>query len=88
MRNEVAASHPNVERIGGFELLGWLQTCVRDVLQDQPSESAIRIKALVANLRASINLLDDQTVARFAAEAHNLSMPHVMNLVLTRMAPG
>ena len=38
MRNEVAASHPNVESIGGFELLGWLQTCVKDVLQDQPSE--------------------------------------------------
>ncbi|HEX7185578.1 MAG TPA: hypothetical protein VF756_27385 [Thermoanaerobaculia bacterium] len=83
MRNEVAASHPNVERIGGFELLGWLQTCVRDVLQDQPSESAIRIKALVANLKASTNLLDQQTVARFATEARNLSMPHLKNLVLT-----
>jgi len=83
MRNEVAASHPNVERIGGFELLGWLQTCVRDVLQDQPSESAIRIKVLVANLKASQFLLDAQTVARFAAEAKNLSLPHVKNLVLT-----
>lgn len=83
MRNEVAASHPNVEKIGGFELLGWLQTCVRDVLQDQPSESAIRIKALVANLRASQNLLDAQTVSRFATEVNNLSLPHVKNLVLT-----
>jgi hypothetical protein len=34
MRNELAASHPNVESIGGFELLGWLQTCVKEVLQD------------------------------------------------------
>ena len=49
MRNDVAASHPNVEKIGGFELLGWLQTCVKDVLQDQLSESAIQIKALVDN---------------------------------------
>lgn len=83
MRNEVAASHPNVEKIGGFELLGWLQTCVRDVLQDRPSESAIRIVALVANLKASTNLLDQQTVTRFAAEACNLSIPHLNNLVLT-----
>lgn len=83
MRNEVAASHPNVESIGGFELLGWLQTCVRDVLQDQPSESAIRIKSLIANLRASPDLLDAATVARFAAESSNLSLPHVQNLVLT-----
>ena len=36
MRNEVAASHPNVENIGGFELMGWLQTCVKDVLQIVP----------------------------------------------------
>src|SRR5438874_3038966 len=32
MRNELAASHPNVEKIGAFELLGWLQTCMKDVL--------------------------------------------------------
>jgi hypothetical protein len=76
MRNEVAASHPNVEKIGGFELLGWLQTCIRDVLQDQPSESAIRIKALVANLKASQSLLDVQTVARFAAEARPVAASH------------
>lgn len=83
MRNEVAASHPNVEKIGAFELMGWLQTCVRDVLRDQPSESAIRIKALVANLRASKDLLDAKTLSRFATEVQNLSLPHVKNLVLT-----
>ena len=83
MRNEVAASHPNVESIGGFELLGWLQTCVKDVLQDRPSDSAIKIRALVDNLKARKDVVDDPTLTRFFAELKNLSLPHVHNLLIT-----
>ena len=83
MRNEVAASHPNVESIGGFELLGWLQTCVKDVLQDKPSDSAIRIRSLVNNLKAKTSAVDADTEGRFAAELKNLSLPHVHNLLIT-----
>lgn len=83
MRNEVAASHPNVESIGGYELLGWLQTCVKDVLQDRPSESAIRIKSLVENLRARQDVIDQPTASRFCDELRNLSLPHVHNLLIT-----
>ena len=82
MRNEVAASHPNVESIGGFELLGWLQTCVKDVLQDRPSESAIKIKALVENLKSRADVIDDHTRARFTEELANLSIAHVHNLLI------
>jgi hypothetical protein len=83
MRNEVAASHPNVASIGAYELLGWLQTCVKDVLQDRPSESAIRIRSLVDNLKARNALLDDYTATRFCEEAKNLSTPHAHNLLIT-----
>jgi hypothetical protein len=83
MRNEVAASHPNVESIGGYELLGWLQTCVKDVLQDRPSDSAIRIRALVDNLKSRQDVIDTSTLARFSAELKNLSLPHVHNLSIT-----
>ena len=83
MRNEVAASHPNVESIGGFELLGWLQTCVKDVLQDKPSESAIRIRSLVENLKSRTDVIDSHTVARLTSELANLSTPHVHNLLVT-----
>lgn len=68
MRNEVAASHPNVESIGGFELLGWLQTCVKDVLQDRPSESAIKIRALVDNLKSRQSVIDSNTATRISQE--------------------
>lgn len=83
MRNEVAASHPNVESIGGYELLGWLQTCVKDVLQDKPSESAIRIKALIENLRTRTDIIDSHTKELFSGELHNLSTPHLHNLLIS-----
>lgn len=83
MRNEVAASHPNVEKIGGFELLGWLQTCMKDVLQDRPSESAIQIRAFIDNLKGRADPIDDGTTARLVNELKNLSLPHVHNLLIT-----
>lgn len=83
MRNEVAASHPNVESIGGFELLGWLQTCVKDVLQDKPSDSAIRIRALVDNLKSRQDVIDTSTINRLSSELRNLSTPHVHNLLIS-----
>lgn len=83
MRNEVAASHPNVESIGGFELMGWLQTCVKDVLQDSPSESAIQIRSIIGNLKNATTVLDIDTVKRFDTEVRNLSPPHVHNLLIT-----
>lgn len=82
MRNEVAASHPNVESIGGYELMGWLQTCVKDVLQDRPSESAIRIRSLINNIKDRTTVVDDTTRDRFAAELKYLSLPHVHNLLI------
>jgi hypothetical protein len=83
MRNEVAASHPNVESIGGFELLGWLQTCIKDVLQDRPSDSAIKIRALVDNLKSKRDVIDEITLDRVAKELRFLSLPHVHNLLIT-----
>jgi hypothetical protein len=83
MRNELAASHPNAESIGGFELLGWLQTCVKEVLQEKPSESAIKIKALVNNLRTTSEVIANSSLTRLQAELKNLSPAHVNNLLMT-----
>ena len=83
MRNEVAASHPNVEQIGGYELLGWLQTCVKDVLQDRMSDSAIQISSMVSNLKDRTDPLDAATINRFNTESENLAPAHVHNLLIT-----
>ncbi|MFZ7131928.1 MAG: hypothetical protein ACOWWR_06180 [Eubacteriales bacterium] len=83
MRNDVAASHPNVESIGGYELLGWLETCVRDVIQDKPSESAIKIKSFIDNIRTSRIPFDTSTTTRLIHGINELSTPHANNLLLT-----
>jgi hypothetical protein len=50
MRNNVGISHPTDIQINAYELLGWLQNCVKDVINDQPSDAAIRVKAFLDNL--------------------------------------
>ena len=83
MRNEIAASHPNVESIGGFELLGWLQTCVKDVLQDQPSESAIHVRKLIENLKNSEEIVGKTEVEHFGKALESLALPHVHSILIT-----
>lgn len=83
MRNQVAASHPNVESIGGYELLGWLQTCVKDVIQDNPSESAIQIKSIIQTLRTTNDPLDATNLKHFVKGLKDLSTAHIHNLLIT-----
>ncbi len=51
MRNHIGASHPNTESIRSLELLGWLQTCVIDIIADKPSEAALYVQQLINNLK-------------------------------------
>ncbi len=61
MRNSIGISHPNNYNINAFELLGWLQTCVQDVLNDQPSEAALQVQAFIGNLKKRTLPLDAAT---------------------------
>lgn len=58
MRNDVGISHPTSYSINAFELLGWLQTCVQDVLHDQPTEAALQVQAFISNLKQHAQPLD------------------------------
>lgn len=51
MRNHIGASHPNTESIRTLELLGWLETCVNDIIADTPSEGAIFVQQLIINIK-------------------------------------
>ena len=61
MRNDIGISHPTNYSINAFELMGWLQTCVEDVLNDQPTEAAIKVQAFIKNLKARTDPLDAVT---------------------------
>lgn len=56
------ASHPNSYDIQALELLGWLQTCVSEVITDKPSDSAVRIKEIIEGLKTSSEPIKDSTI--------------------------
>jgi len=83
MRNDIGISHPTNYTINGFELLGWLQTCVQDVLLDQPSEAAIQIKAFIDNLKGESNVLDRSKITSILPKIKDLSTHQCSRIVLT-----
>lgn len=83
MRNNIGASHPNDENIRTLELLGWLETCVKDVINDKPSEAALFIQQLIINLKKEDLVLDQ---ARLDQIGENLKIQHTRisgNLIVT-----
>jgi hypothetical protein len=81
MRNDIGASHPNSYSINAYELLGWLQTCVKDILNDKPSESAIQIKSFIDNLKKTKKVLDKATIKSMEVPLTNLSLTNTDNLL-------
>jgi hypothetical protein len=81
MRNDIGSSHPNTYSINAFELLGWLQTCVTDVLNDQPSESAIQIRAFIDNLKKSTAVLDQAAIKSMEKPLAEISLQNTDNLL-------
>jgi hypothetical protein len=81
MRNDIGASHPNSYSINAYELLGWLQTCVQDILNDKPSASAIQIKSFIENLKRSPNVLDAATITSMERPLSELSLQNTDNLL-------
>ncbi|KJS39381.1 MAG: hypothetical protein VR70_08060 [Rhodospirillaceae bacterium BRH_c57] len=61
MRNDIGISHPTNYNINAFELLGWLQTCVQDILHDQPTEAALQVQVFISNLKTHAEPLDQTT---------------------------
>ena len=56
MRNDIGISHPTSYSINAFELLGWMQTCVQDILNDRPTEAALQLQSFISNLRSRTDL--------------------------------
>lgn len=61
MRNDIGVSHPNDYNINAFELMGWLQTCVSEVLEDRPTEAALQIQEFIKNLKNNNEVIDVNT---------------------------
>jgi len=83
MRNDIGVSHPTNYTINAFELLGWLQTCIQDVLKDQPSEAAIQVKAFIDNLKEYGAAINKATVDSIKPQIESLATHHCDSILRT-----
>lgn len=81
MRNQIGASHPNEYSINSYELLGWLQTCVKEVIDDRPSQAAIKVNSMMQNLKTRIEPLDEVTIKSIENAVRELSTGMTGNLL-------
>lgn len=83
MRNDIGISHPTNYTINAFELLGWLQTCIQDVLKDQPTEAAIQVQAFIHNLKKNTDLIDENTLKTIESKISELASHHLASILRT-----
>jgi hypothetical protein len=83
MRNDIGISHPTNYSINAFELLGWLQTCIQDVLKDKPSEAAIQVKAFIDNLREYDETIDKAKIDSITPQIQSLASHHCDSILRT-----
>ena len=58
VRNHSSATHPTENEIGAYDLLSWLENCIRYAINAEPNGDAIKLKQLLYNIRAN-NIPED-----------------------------
>ena len=51
MRNWASAAHPNQNDLTGFQLVSWLETCIKEVIGKDPEGPVIEIKRFLGSIR-------------------------------------
>lgn len=83
MRNDIGISHPTNYSINAFELLGWLQTCIQDVLNDRPTEAAIQVQSFIQNLKSHTSPIDETTKRTIESRLSELASHHMASILRT-----
>ena len=83
MRNDIGVSHPTNYTINAFELLGWLQTCIKDVLNDRPTEAALQVQAFIQNLKTYKSPIDAATKKTIESKVVELASHHLASIIRT-----
>jgi hypothetical protein len=86
MRNDIGSSHPNTYVINSYELLGWLQTCIKEVLQENISESAITVSKIIENIKKIDKPIEQSMKETFSRSLSGVSTYLVGNLLKTLFA--
>lgn len=83
MRNDIGISHPTGYSINAYELLGWLENCIQDVLNDAPSASAIQVKSFIDNLKNEKVLLEEERLKSIKPKIEELATHHCDSILRT-----
>ncbi len=51
MRNHSSAAHPNDSEISAYDLLSWLDNCIKYAINTTPNKEAVTLKQLLYNIR-------------------------------------
>lgn len=78
MRNWASAAHPNQVEITGLQLISWLQTCIKEVINLPNSIVTIEIGRLLKNLKEK--QLGDSEIQALTSFVCNLSQEKVNSL--------
>lgn len=86
MRNDIGISHPTDITINAYELLGWVQTCIHEVLMGQPSQDAIQVKAFIGNLKTYGQVVDQAWLDQATPKLNALPTRHCDSVIRTFFA--
>ncbi|MGI9306617.1 MAG: hypothetical protein ACR2P5_04855 [Gammaproteobacteria bacterium] len=51
MRNWASAAHPNQNELTGFQLVSWLETCIKEVIGKEPEGPVIEVRRFLNSIR-------------------------------------
>lgn len=86
MRNDIGISHPTEMQVNAYELLGWVNTCIQEVLLGQPSADAIQVKSLIGNLKEYTQVVDQRWIDMATPKIQALPTRHCDSIIRTFFA--
>jgi hypothetical protein len=78
MRNWASAAHPNQNKITGLQLIGWLETCIKEVISLPLSQVTVDIRKLLNNIKT--NDISESEAREIGAFFLNLTQDQANNL--------
>lgn len=92
MRNHASAAHPNQNDITGLQIIGWLETCIVEVLAKEPAGPVIEVRKLLNNLRtqrlSAVNLPNIELALPSLTDDLSLSLLRAVFGMYTDMSIG
>ncbi len=80
MRNWASAAHPNQNQLTGLQVVGWLETCIVEVINLPMSTVVAEIRKLLANVKSSTIQQDE--ARRIGAFFEDLPLDQADSLVM------